>query len=74
MTTPPSRHTKPPEDPFVCLDYGKTTMEKFPSTADKAEQVWTDFLNEKNKEGLTFVGVFRYPLGAERRTMIVFKR
>lgn len=70
-----SKHKTPVNDgPYVAIDYALSGVPQFPSTASKAQELWTDFLNSKHKEGLVFQTVFQYSLGAEQnRKMVIFK-
>ena len=79
MTTPKivtnsnSKSGSKPE--FMAVDFQLTTMIKFPSTAKKAGEVWTNYLNEMASDGWVLVSVFQYPLGVElNRKMLIFRK
>lgn len=64
-----------PSFEFVAVDFARSGVTQFPSTPEKAQEIWSDFLNQKLQEGLEFVNVFQYALGADTtRKMIIFKK
>lgn len=62
------------QGPYVAQDFALSGQPQYPSTAKKAQEIWTDYLNSQAALGLEFVGSFNYSLGADhKRRMVIFK-
>jgi hypothetical protein len=59
---------------YVAQDFALTGQPQYPSTAKKAQEIWTNYLNSQAEKGLKFVTSFNYAVGTDlNRRMVIFE-